>query len=165
MIHQALALALIFAVTHPTEDDTLFDFAQEDSIASFHEMEVTGSIRFGERFDGDTIHAIRALADGLYSSRVLAWRHIDTLGEADKVALAAWMSRATKPALADAGRRLTRYAFRCRHCQGAGQCPVHFYCHDCAKSRWLDPDEYGQDPCRVCGATGIRPRSPADESR
>ena len=165
MIHEIVALALIFAASRPTDADILFAFAQEDSIASFGEAEGTGAIQYGERFDGDTLHAIRALADGLYSSRVLAWRHIDSLGEVEKAALAAWMSRSPKPALADAGRRLARHAFRCRHCRGAGRCPTQFYCHECSRGAWLDPDEYGPDPCRACGATGVRPRSPADDNR
>ncbi len=165
MIHEAaLAVALLIA-NHPTPADTLFAFAQEDNLAAFGEdCDGTPWWTLADQFDGDTLYAARALQDGLYASRVLAWKVIDQLPEIERAKLSARLIRSKKPALADAGRYLRDRLFRCRHCDGTRECgnrASFTFCEPCSRLPWIDPGEEGIEwPCRSCGATGLRADRP-----
>jgi hypothetical protein len=161
MISQAvLAIALSIA-NAPTPADVLFAFAQEDSLAAFDEDgDGTPWWTMADQYDGDTLLAVRALRDGLYASRVLAWKVIDRLPEIERAKLSARLIRSKKPALADAGRMLKEILFRCPHCGGSRGCGnrANFEsCEPCSRLPWIDPGDEGVEwPCRACGASGLR---------
>jgi len=152
---------LVFLLTSPSpaDDDVLFAVAQEESIASFSEYDGYVGWVAADQFEGETLEAYRALDCPSYAARQLAYRAIHRLGPLDRAKVAAWLSRDRSPARRDAGRMILEGMFPCLHCGGSGGCPTRAYCHDCARSKWLDPDEYGHDACRVCGASGSRRRA------
>lgn len=167
MIPQALlAIALYFAADpRPTPADLLFVYAQEDNLAAFGEdIDGTPWWTLADRFEGDTLQAVRALKDGLYASRVLAWRVLDVLPEIEQARVSAALVRSKHPALADAGRRLRDRLFRCLHCNGSRECakrPNFEFCEPCSRLPWIDPGEEGVEwPCRVCGGSGLRAARP-----
>lgn len=158
MIHQALLLAAFAVASGPKPADILFAFAQEDSVASFRE-DPDGRPYWvmADQFDGDTLLAIRALKDGLYASRVLAWNVINALPETGRAKVAAWCLRSGNPALADAGGMIRDELFRCPHCRGSRECPARAnfeFCEPCSRLPWPGDVEDIDHPCRRCGATG-----------